>query len=246
MVKRYCVYKHTAPNGKVYIGITGQKPSLRWRSGAGYKQCPHFYPAIQKYGWKNIKHEILFDGLTKEEAEAKEIVLIAEYKSNQREYGYNTANGGNVAGSCSEETRRLIGLKSKGRIPNEEARRKMSLARKGRRFTEEHKNKISLANKGKNTGKKASAETRAKLSAIHKGRPKSEEMKRKNALAQMGEKNHAAKAVYQYDLQNNLVARFGSCNEAARLTGASRSNIARCCKGQMAKANGYIWRFENV
>ncbi len=34
--KKYCVYMHTAPNGKVYIGITSQKPSQRFGRGRGY------------------------------------------------------------------------------------------------------------------------------------------------------------------------------------------------------------------
>ena len=29
----YSVYKHTAPNGKVYIGITSRKPEYRWNNG---------------------------------------------------------------------------------------------------------------------------------------------------------------------------------------------------------------------
>lgn len=89
----YYVYKHTTPCGKVYIGITGRNPSIRWANGKGYNRA-YFKNAIEKYGWDNIKHEILFDSLTKEEAEQKEIELIAEYKSNQREYGYNISVGG--------------------------------------------------------------------------------------------------------------------------------------------------------
>ena len=54
----YVVYKHTTPSGKVYIGITGLKPERRWRNGNGYKDNEHFYRAILKYGWDNIKHEI--------------------------------------------------------------------------------------------------------------------------------------------------------------------------------------------
>lgn len=30
------VYKHTSPSGKVYIGITGREPKLRWDNGNGY------------------------------------------------------------------------------------------------------------------------------------------------------------------------------------------------------------------
>lgn len=242
----WSVYKHTSPSGKVYIGITGQEPKVRWQCGNGYRECPHFQPAIAKYGWNNFKHEILFTNLTKAEAEQKEIELIAFYKSNQREFGYNTANGGNASGTHSEETKKLIGLKSKGRIPSEEARRKRSESMKGKHFTEEHKRKIGIANKGKNSGRKASEEARRKMSIAGKGRPKSEEMKRKNSLAQMGGKNHKARAVIQYDLDNNEIARYEAVTEASRSTGASHSNIIRCCLGQMKKANGYIWRYADV
>ena len=106
----YCVYKHTSPNGKVYIGITKQYPLNRWHNGYGYRSNPYFFKAIIKYGWDNFKHEILFDGLTKLEAESKEIELIAKYKSNHYLYGYNLDNGGNCIGSFSEEHKRKISI----------------------------------------------------------------------------------------------------------------------------------------
>lgn len=91
----YLVYKHTnLINNKVYIGITQQKAEKRWDRGHGYKRQPHFRDAIKKYGWDNFKHEILYDNLSKEEAIEKEIELIAKYKSNNREYGYNISKGG--------------------------------------------------------------------------------------------------------------------------------------------------------
>lgn len=91
---KYTVYMHTLPNGKCYIGLTKQNPVLRWDYGHGYKHNEYFYRAIQKYGWNNIKHEILFTDLTKDEAEEKEIALIAQFKSNKRGYGYNIDAGG--------------------------------------------------------------------------------------------------------------------------------------------------------
>ena len=66
------VYKHTAPNGKVYIGITGFDPKYRWLNGRGYSMQSVFFNAIVKYGWINFKHEILFTDLTKEDALDKE------------------------------------------------------------------------------------------------------------------------------------------------------------------------------
>ena len=67
----YCVYKHTVPNGKVYIGITKLNPLERWKNGHGYKDNTKFFNDIILYGWLNIKHEILFEELTEYEARTK-------------------------------------------------------------------------------------------------------------------------------------------------------------------------------
>lgn len=69
------------------------------------------YKAIQKYGWENIEHNILFTNLTKEEACAKECELIAQYKTNAArygtKYGYNLTDGGEgtVGHKVSQEQR---------------------------------------------------------------------------------------------------------------------------------------------
>jgi len=78
--KNFVVYKHTnIANGKVYIGITSQLPQQRWgKNGSGYKPNTYFWRAIQKYGWDHFTHEILADGLTKEQALAMEKATIAE------------------------------------------------------------------------------------------------------------------------------------------------------------------------
>lgn len=73
---KYLIYIHIFPNRKKYIGVTSQKPNQRWRNGKGYYGSTRIYNAIQKYGWENIEHKILFTGLTKEEAEQKEKELI--------------------------------------------------------------------------------------------------------------------------------------------------------------------------
>ena len=83
-MKTWVVYVHIFPNGKKYFGITCKIPDKRWENGHGYTKNgqPVMYHAIKKYGWENIKHEILFTNLTKKEAELKEKELIALYKTN--------------------------------------------------------------------------------------------------------------------------------------------------------------------
>lgn len=88
--KPWTVYAHIAPNGKMYVGITSQKPEFRWRDGlTGYRENEHLCNAIRKYGWDNFQHEIIASGLTKEEACNMEIILIDKLNLTDRRYGYN-------------------------------------------------------------------------------------------------------------------------------------------------------------
>lgn len=106
------VYQHINQiNGKRYIGITGTSAAHRW--GQGYKGCRRFYNAINKYGWNAFSHEVIKEGLTKEEAEALEIKLIAEYQTQDPKYGYNIMEGGH-APSLAEETKQKISNANKG------------------------------------------------------------------------------------------------------------------------------------
>lgn len=82
-------------NNKVYIGKTCQEPEKRYGcNGSGYKKCPYFYNAIQKYGWENFDHVILFSELTKDEACEKEIECIKKYNACDHQFGYNISKGG--------------------------------------------------------------------------------------------------------------------------------------------------------
>ena len=94
--KKWCVYMHISPSNKKYIGITSLKPEYRWKKGEGYRTQTVFYRAIQKYGWNNIQHEILEEGLTRDEACMREIYYIDKYKTTDRNFGYNISIGGDL------------------------------------------------------------------------------------------------------------------------------------------------------
>lgn len=164
--KLWCVYRHTSPSGKVYIGITCQSPVLRWMGGSGYRNNEYFTRAIKKYGWHSFTHEILYENLTKQDACEKEIELIAYHKSDDRNFGYNILVGGE--------------LSRVGRKHTPEARRKMSEARR---------------NAPNRFGKKASEETREKMGKRSKERWQNEEYRRRISEANLGEKSPKAHAV---------------------------------------------------
>lgn len=145
-LKSYKVYIHTFPNGKHYVGITQQEPMRRWHGGCGYEGQSYISNAIKKYGWQNVYHTILYDELTKEEAEEKEIELIKLLKSNDRNYGYNIANGGFCRGAMSEETKAKISEMRKGIVFSEEHIKNLSESHKGIVPSEQQKYKDMMSN----------------------------------------------------------------------------------------------------
>ena len=219
----YTVYQHKNKiNGKIYIGITSQKPEQRWGSqGCNYKSSPHFYSAIQKYGWNNFEHNILFTGLTKEQACLKEQELIKEYNSMNREFGYNSTSGGDIF-TMNEETKQkisqaMIGNQNGlGHPCSEEKKEKISNAQKGRKFTEEHKQKLSEAAKNRHV-------------------PCSEEKKQI-----LKEKSHK-KSVYCEELDKI----FESVQECSRQLGIPATNISKLCNGRGKTLKGYHLRYYN-
>lgn len=123
---KYCVYVHTSPSNKAYIGITSKDIKERWGSnGSHYKKNKHFWNAIQKYGWDNFKHEVLFENLAKEKACKIETLLIALFNTQNPDFGYNISSGGEsgFAGcKLSDEARQKISEANKGRLVGENNR----------------------------------------------------------------------------------------------------------------------------
>ena len=92
-MQKWIIYRHTAPNGKCYVGQTKQKPEIRWHNGHGYEHNAHFYNAIKKYGWNNFQHQIIeSDIISQDEANAREMFWIEYFDSFAN--GYNLTKGG--------------------------------------------------------------------------------------------------------------------------------------------------------
>ena len=67
MENNFSVYQHVTPDGMYYFGAT-QNVERRWsNNGAEYKGTA-LYPYIEKYGWDNIQHIVLFKDQTRENA----------------------------------------------------------------------------------------------------------------------------------------------------------------------------------
>ena len=132
---KYIIYMHKLKkDNRLYIGITCQEPKKRWQNGLGYKHSSYFRNAIKKYGWNNFEHIILYNNLTREEAQSKEIELIKKYKSNIKGYGFNINEGG-FAPTITEEQKRKISNTEKGKIVSEETIEKIKKSKRERMNT---------------------------------------------------------------------------------------------------------------
>ena len=153
------IYMYTSPSGKKYIGQTIH-PKSRKQSHertAKYEKAPGynnpFYKAIRKYGFENIKYEVLEDNIPQSQLNEREIYWIEKMNSFIPN-GYNLTKGGDgtLGHKWTEEQRafmvQMAHFTGLGRVVTEETRRKISAANKGKSHprSEETKRKISEHN----------------------------------------------------------------------------------------------------
>ena len=238
-MKNFFVYCHTSPSRKRYVGITCTPPEQRWSNGFGYKKNFYFYRAIQKYGWDSFQHEILFKGLTLEEAKLIEITLIKEWNLTDMRFGYNLRDGGD--GTFAAESRMKMSV---SRIGNKNC--------VGRKITAKQRAKISATlkeyysthtnpfkgkhhtdeNKEKFRNKIVSEETRAKMRANH--------------ADVSGASNPSAKPIVQISLTGEIIKRYDYASLASKELSIDLSTIIKCCRGKNKTCGGYRWAYENA
>ena len=263
--KKWCVYKHAAPNGKAYIGITCHQDHIIRRfgqNGEGYKTQRKFYRAIQKYGWNNFSHEILEENITSlDEANKREQYYIQLFDSHKN--GYNSTDGGDgtLGREFSVEERKIRSEKMSGKNNHMYGKSGELSPNYGVKFSEEHKRKIAEAN----IGKKVSKETKDKLSKICKERYKNKEnhpmfgrKHRQESIENIalhrrsykGEENPnygkscvSARKIIQLTKAFEFVSSYNSILEASKITGIDNSGISKACKGIQKTCGGYIWRY---
>lgn len=246
--KKWTLYRHTSPSGKVYIGITSKPVTYRWQNGKGYKLCKLFYRAIQKYGWDNIEHEVLFEGLSKQKAEQLEIAIIKHYKGLQLSYNITDGGEGMLGHHHSAESIQKIKNSHIGRIYTG-----------GWKWTEEQKaNKPRRDVSGKNnpnygnhklagenhplSGKHHSQEAKKKMSIAATGRTHKMPQCQKELLVKIN-----SKPIIQLNLNNEIIAKFESATSAARFYGKSRAtanHIMECCRGIRKKCINSKWIYD--
>ena len=227
MENTYSVYMHINKiNNKKYIGMTKRKPNIRFgKNGKNYYNAKRFYEAIKKYGWNNFEHIILYENLTKEEASKKEIELIKQYYTTDKDFGYNIAKGGN--GGNNKPIFPVKKYDLYGRyICTYESAAKAALDVDGERTS------ITFCCKNYKNNKRI--------------------FKHKNFLWSYADENITEgykrkdwKAINQYDLCGNFIKKFINVASASKEVKGDCSAIIRCANNHQKYAYGYKWKWED-
>lgn len=97
------IYKTTnLVNNKIYIG---QHKAKKFEGLHYIGSGKLILEAIEKYGKQNFKIDLLCECENQQELDEKEIYYISEYKSNDRNIGYNILAGGQNGNIITEETK---------------------------------------------------------------------------------------------------------------------------------------------
>ena len=218
MDKIYTVYRHVSPDGKIYIGCTGENPADRWSKGYGHNR--ELINDFDIFGWDNFKHEIIASDLTRDEAYKMERELISEYNTTDPDYGYNISSGGYGRTGCYFSH-------------TEESKEKIRKASTGRHHTDATKRKLSEARMGRGNpmyGKHPSEETRRKLSESHKN---------KRRYSATYSKHSSTRKRRVMCVETGKV--YESISAAAADTGWSSSMICSYCRKKRGNENRWIY-----
>ena len=212
----WTVYKITGPDGKVYIGQTGQPLKVRWQKGyhLSYKSGEGaIREAMQKFGKENFRIEALCENLTQEGAWELEAKFIELYDSMNPEKGYNGKTGGPDKGSTVNDAAREKSRRSFIQKYEESPEYRKALSEGGlRRFRENPSAKKAISERMKR---------------------RSEEGKN-DAFIHSNNKPKPVQCI-----ETGVV--YSSVKRAIRMTGIY--NIHKACTGARIYAGGYHWRF---
>ena len=225
MIGIYCV--KNIVNEKVYVGKSVDIEK-RWKDHKnGYNNpnssqyISYFYNALRKYGFNSFEFSVL-EECTEDKLNDREIFWINKFQSNNREYGYNTTDGGDgVTGYWDRPVYQydLDGNFIQGYKSGADARRKT---------------RILAINLCCNGGVKSaggymwSYEKHDKISKCIR--------------------NYRTSKVYQYGLDGLYIASYDSILEASQITGTPYKKIIACLHSKTTPSRGgdFMWKKEFV
>lgn len=226
--RTYCVYKHTLPDGRYYIGATYQGEKRWGKNGCHYKNAKIFYSAIQEIGWSNIKHEMLFTNLSSEEARRIERDLII--KAQKENLSLNKTRGGYNA-IYKERMHEVVALRAIGLSYPEIAR-----------MYDVNPDTVSAICKSKYYTNYYSEEEFNKMVDDFVKQNK-DKYKRQDGLTP-NHNGHLAKRVLKKDKQGNVLGEYESITVAALENNVLITSIGNNLRGKSKSCGGYVYEYK--
>ena len=267
MNKKYCVYKHVAPepDGRVYVGKTCQLPLQRWRRG--YDGNVVFQHAVEEYG--NVvdafEHYILApDGeiwllwdksmsisntnrFDFDEASELEAMWIKIYDALDYKHGFNRQSGGDQGFVVSEQAKEYMSEIMTGRYVGEHN------PFSGQHHTKETRLRLSelakqrTGSKNPFWGKRHTVESKERQRRSKSGRYIGKDNpyfgKHHSAETKAHLSKLRSKPVEQYDADGNLIARHPSALSAANAVGVSVQAVSDNCRGKTKICAGCVFKY---
>lgn len=232
-------------NQKIYIGqstnvedrIAHHKSALRHNR----HENQHLQRSWNKYGEESFSFFIL-EECNEERLDELERMYISEYKSIDGEHGYNNETGGSLNKHISDEAKRKMSQKAKGRYAGE----KNPMYQVSVLWTQERKEKLSKMMSGAGNP----------MYGVHLHL--SDEQRKRISERMSGEKNpfygcqHTDETKIKMRASNKRKkpircvetgTEYESACEAGRQTGFDNTHINACCNGKAHTAYGFHWEF---
>lgn len=216
-------------NGKCYVGLTTKTLEERWRlhikNAPKAKRIPLAH-AIMKYGDDAFELSVIEHCDSEQSLREREIFWINELNTFTPN-GYNATQGGDglLGYHHTDDAKRSMSEKRKGKL-NHNFGKVWGLSKSGHTF--ESKAKIALANAGEKNGMF--------------GKTHSEEARKK--IAEAGHNRARIKrAVYQCDIEGNVLAEYESADSAAIAIKGCRGKVYECCMGRRKTHHKFMWRY---
>lgn len=247
----YTVYTHVNKiNGKMYVGVTSQKPIYRWKNGLGYKNNRYFFRAIEKHGWNNFKHIILLENLSEMYAKEIEKYLIHKYNTANPKNGYNISLGGDgtLGYRHTDEAKQKISEKNLGHATSQKTRKLIGQAssKKVAQFSKINGELLSVFNSLKE------AEKISKIDSRHISRCCVGKRKSTGGFCWMHYDDYVENGFNKDLLQNSSYRKvlcietneiFNTILEASISKNINNVGIWNCCNNLAKTAGGFIWKY---
>lgn len=225
-------------NNKIYFGQTIRSFRDRIREYEKGFGNEYINNAFNKYGWDNFEFSIIDTATTLEDLNEKEIRYILQYKSNQKEFGYNIESGGKNSipetSTIEKMSKSHIGIKQTDNWISKRIFKAGTLDAKkyGKRKTEEEKKYLSIKSPKYWEGKNRTEETKKKIS----------QTKKDKGFSKL-QKEVLCKKVYKINILNNkIIKEYESTSDAANYEKVNQSTISRRCN-QNKIINNIKWSY---